>query len=226
VEAFYPSQKSSPSDYCNAIMTSKSSTTSTATSLSLSQSRKRPNDCTYWVSSKYNLLAGEYPTVSYGTTEQSRIKLGQYLDCGIRTFIDLTDENEKQPYANLLKEEAVKRNIDNTNYYRISIPDFGIPSSKQTMIDVLDTIDKHLLVGKNSDNNDDDASGGVYVHCRGGIGRTGTAVGCWLVRNNNISGEEALEETNRLFQTSDRSSESSHSPETSEQMNFVRNWKE
>ena len=33
----------------------------------------------------------------------------------------------------------------------------------------------------------------VYVHCWGGIGRTGTVVGCWLVRHG-MTGDEALAE--------------------------------
>ncbi len=27
------------------------------------------------------------------------------------------------------------------------------------------------------------ANGAVYVHCWGGVGRTGTVVGCWLLRH-------------------------------------------
>ena len=33
----------------------------------------------------------------------------------------------------------------------------------------------------------------VYVHCWGGVGRTGTVVGCWLVRHGR-TGEQALEQ--------------------------------
>ena len=65
----------------------------------------------------------------------------------------------------------------------------------------------------------------VYVHCAGGIGRTGTTVGCYLVRHGN-DGQAALQEVNRLFQYSDRSMTSWNSPETAEQMQFVRDWKE
>eukprot|EP00957_Ditylum_brightwellii_P026272 1987188-Ditylum_brightwellii.AAC.1 len=78
---------------------------------------------------------------------------------------------------------------------------------------ILDTIDEAIWERNHT----------VYVHCRGGIGRTGTAVGCFLVRRGN-TGEEALEEVNRLFQNSGRSRESWSSPETTEQIDFVRNW--
>ena len=63
------------------------------------------------------------------------------------------------------------------------------------------------------------------MHCAGGIGRTGTTVGCYLVRHGN-DGATALQEVNRLFQNSDRSAESWSSPETRQQMNFVRDWNE
>jgi len=80
------------------------------------------------------------------------------------------------------------------------------------MLEILDTIDKEVAAHRK-----------VYVHCRGGIGRTGTVVGCYLRRRGN-SGQEALDKTNRLFQSSDRSAESWSSPETREQMDFVKNW--
>ena len=38
-----------------------------------------------------------------------------------------------------------------------------------------------------------DAGAPVYVHCWGGIGRTGTVVCCWLVERG-LSGEQALVE--------------------------------
>ena len=37
---------------------------------------------------------------------------------------------------------------------------------------VLDAIDKDIADGRT-----------VYVHCWGGIGRTGMVIGCWLVRH-------------------------------------------
>jgi Protein-tyrosine phosphatase len=172
--------------------------------------QQRPNDCTYWVAP--NLLAGEYPAAA--TPDATRHKLGRYLDCGIQTFIDLTYPGEKPSYVEILQQEAKARGIV-VQYHRMAIPDLGIPDSHGTMKDILDVIDDSM------------AAGGVYVHCRGGIGRTGTTVGCWLVRNTKRSGEQALEETNRLFRTfSERSKESAYSPETRDQMNFVRMWKE
>ena len=169
----------------------------------------RPNDNTYWITN--NFIAGEYPADARGE-EQSRIKIRQYLDLGITFFVDLTREGEKAGYETMLKEESSKKGLT-VGYRRLPVQDFGIPK-KGEMKTILDTIDSEIA-----------KQGKVYVHCRGGIGRTGTTVGCFLARHGN-NGDEALDEVNRLFQNSNRSYESSCSPETVAQENFVRQWSE
>lgn len=173
------------------------------------QPPNRPNSCTYWVCD--HLMAGEFPAGKRGD-EETRQRIRQYLDAGITLFLDLTHDLEKHEYETILKEEAAKKSVQ-AQYKRLPIRDFGIPNEER-MKEILDTIDE--TASKN---------GKTYVHCRGGIGRTGTVVGCYLRRHGN-TGEEALEETNRLFQSSDRSLEGWRSPETFEQIDFVKNWKE
>ena len=67
------------------------------------------------------------------------------------------------------------------------------------------------------------ASGGkVYVHCWGGRGRTGTVVGCWLIRHNVAVPGRAVQEIQRLRAgTPDAHLQS---PETREQVAFVQGW--
>jgi len=74
---------------------------------------------------------------------------------------------------------------------------------------VLDAIAGDLQIGKT-----------VYVHCWGGIGRTGTVVGCHLVERGR-TGQEALETIRAL-----RSSvpDLRLSPETKAQRQMVINW--
>jgi protein-tyrosine phosphatase len=72
---------------------------------------------------------------------------------------------------------------------------------------ILDTIDAEMAAGRT-----------VYVHCWGGIGRTGTVIGCWLVRHGTPA-EEALNEIEA------RRGEPG-SPETAAQWAFVLNWSE
>lgn len=156
-------------------------------------------------------MAGEYP--SGRTPEETDERIRKYLRAGITYFIDLTRLGEKADYQHQLQLEAEKQGIQ-VKYKRLSIPDFGIPNDISVMKEILDSVDD-AVSNKHK----------VYVHSRGGIGRTGTVVGCFLVRHGN-NGQDALDEVNRLFQTSDRSYESPCSPETQSQIDFVRNWNE
>ena len=158
-------------------------------------------------------MAGEYPIKADEASARRRIE--KYLDCGITYFVDLTNIGEKPQYESILKTVATSKGLESWGYIRLPIQDFGIPS-KEEMINILNTIDKAISKKHK-----------VYVHCRGGIGRTGTTVGCYLARHGPFKyGEEALDEVNRLFQNSGRSYESSYSPETREQMDFVTTWEE
>ena len=67
----------------------------------------------------------------------------------------------------------------------------------------------------------------VFVHCWGGIGRTGTVVGCYLVRKG-ASGDDALEQVSTLYGTMSPEKVRRHprSPQTEPQTEFVRGWKE
>ena len=144
---------------------------------------------------------------------ESREKIGSYLQSGVNFFVDLTRAGEMEPYLQMLEEEASMMNI-RVDYRRMPVQDFGIPSHDEMKF-ILDVIDKAIFLDKKK----------VYLHCRGGIGRTGTAVGCYLARHG-YSGEEALATVNTLYQNSDQRFESSISPETHAQKNMVRKWKE
>jgi protein-tyrosine phosphatase len=61
----------------------------------------------------------------------------------------------------------------------------------------------------------------VYVHYWGGRGRTGTVVGCYLVRTG-LSGQEALRKIEDLRQFEPTSHRPS--PETREQRELVISW--
>lgn len=169
---------------------------------------KLPIPQSYWVIEN-KFLAGEYPA-SYNP-ETARKRIEAFLECGIRSFIDLTQSHELAPYEPILKEQARIYDL-NVNYQRFAIRDHYIPST-ETMKRILDAIDSEIESGKP-----------VYVHCWGGVGRTGITVACYFIRHG-LSHEQALQKVHHLFMTRPQSYYPT-SPETQTQFEFVRNWKE
>jgi ADP-ribosyl-[dinitrogen reductase] hydrolase len=155
------------------------------------------------------LIAGEYPGDRHDSP--ASVKLGTLLDAGVRTFVDLTEAHELRPYHALLACEAKARGAEAT-HVRIPIRDLSVPQSPDVMHEILNAIDHGLRAG-----------GKVYVHCWGGVGRTGTVIGCHLVRLG-MSGDEALARVGTLFKSMEKYPRRNRSPETDEQEAFVRAW--
>jgi protein-tyrosine phosphatase len=64
----------------------------------------------------------------------------------------------------------------------------------------------------------------VYLHCRAGIGRTGTVAACWLVEQG-LGADDALALLRRKFQASAQSYGGQISPENDDQRAFVLAWR-
>ena len=176
--------------------------------LSLRGMMDRPIPDSYWVVDGL-LLAGEYAGAS--TAARARHKLEALLDAGIRTFFDLTEEGELSPYDDMLRELARDRAIA-VSHERMPIRDLGVPDPSD-LYALLARIAINIAEGTPS-----------YVHCWGGVGRTGTVIGCWLVEHQAMDGNDALtriEELRRDLPDSGR-----RSPETDEQCALVRGWAE
>lgn len=186
------------------------------------------------------LLAGEYPfhdtskgrfidtvpsmdprSVDYVLRSDERIgavKLMGCIDSGIDHFLDLTEEHESHllPYHEVLVRECATA-ARPLVYERLTIRDVNVPSHHR-MVEILDAIDAAAARGA-----------ATYVHCWGGIGRTGTVVGCYLVRHG-MTGGDALDVVGNLFSTMSEQKVARHrghgSPETEAQRAFVRSWSE
>jgi hypothetical protein len=125
----------------------------------------------YWVVPG-RLLAGEYPGAAEDSVARRQVRRLSW--CGVTDYIDLTTAGEYRlkPYLPLLEDGASHR--------RFAIADRGVPEPEE-MEAILAAIDGSFAAGRT-----------VYVHCFGGIGRTGTVIGCWLVRRG-TPGEQAIE---------------------------------
>ena len=159
------------------------------------------------------LYAGEYPGTAIAAS--SRAKLTAMLDAGITAFIDLTGPDDGMTsYVEVLQSLASARGISVT-HDQLTIPDMGICAPDQ-MHRILDTMEARLAAG-----------GVAYVHCWGGVGRTGTVVGCWLVRQQR-NGASALREVGALFDTMSAEKCRRHagtgSPQTTAQRAMVATW--
>lgn len=170
--------------------------------------KKLPIVKSYWVEED-RFLAGEYP--GEYNPEITRRRLDAFLETGIATFIDLTQPHELPPYRSILKEQARAYDVD-AAYHRFSIRDHSIPSQESMML-ILNTIDASIQNNKP-----------VYIHCWGGVGRTGITVGCYLIRHG-FSAEQALLRVATLYKTRPQNYFVT-SPETPQQFEFVRNWRE
>jgi protein-tyrosine phosphatase len=95
---------------------------------------------------------------------------------------------------------------------RYPIVDVSIPTEK-FMVTILNAIDQYLSESRVP-----------YVHCWGGIGRTGTVVGCWLIRHGHVTSDTVGDLIGEL-RVGDIEAGYRLSPEAESQWEFVLNWK-
>lgn len=156
----------------------------------------------------FRLIGGEYPGARDASLARRRLE--RILRAGVGAFIDLTAPIDPlEPYHPLLRELSAE-----AAYTRLPVPDMGVPRVPR-MRQILDAVDAALSAERT-----------VYLHCWGGVGRTGTAIGCWLVRQGHDP-DAALEQVARLFATMSPEKCRAHpegSPQTEAQRQFVRDW--
>ena len=168
----------------------------------------RPHDNCYWLLPD-RMLAGEYPGLA-DPEPQSR-RLAAIVGAGVRCVVDLTDLSESlPPYVDALQAAAQGGAI---RCLRFPIQDYSVPDPA-TMRCILDAVDAALAAGDK-----------VYLHCHGGIGRTGTVVGCWLVERG-FTPVQALALIAAKWQVMAKRHRSPESPETQAQRDFITAWDE
>ena len=155
----------------------------------------------YWVIPG-QLLAGKHPGGK--NLQDLERRLGPLLDAGFDAFFDLTETGEVPAYDGYLPP--------NVQHVRQPIKDHGVPRDGAHMAEVQASLAALLAQGRR-----------VYVHCRAGIGRTGTVVACYLIEQG-LAPEAALTQLNELWQGSDRSDTWPEVPETDEQRQFILNY--
>jgi protein-tyrosine phosphatase len=140
------------------------------------------------------LLAGAYP--ANGEAIEALVQ------DGVTLFVDLTHPSDPlRAYGHLLR---IGRRVSHP------IRDMATPTSGR-MMTILDEIDTALADGES-----------VYVHCWGGVGRTGTVVGCWLVRHGFDQGDVVA----RIATLRRDLPGARQSPETPGQTELVRGWRQ
>lgn len=148
------------------------------------------------------VYAGEYA----GDKENPQQKVNRLEMFGITHFIDLTEKDELKPYNHLLDTYI--------EHCRFPIKDVSVPKSHQDVYELMKKIESII--------SDDDNK--VYIHCWGGIGRTGTIVACLY----EYFGEDfasALKHLRENFKDCPKS-QWRETPETQDQLDFIRGFGE
>ena len=105
-------------------------------------------------------IAGRHPCA--WSPDEAPEAVEKLLRDGVTLFLDLTQDGELEPYAELVTPPA--------RYAQAPIRDLSVPSGT-ALVETLDLIDEEIERG-----------GIVYVHCWAGCGRTGVIVGTWRTR--------------------------------------------
>lgn len=152
------------------------------------------------------LFAGEYP----GDRDERKAqeKLDKFIEFGITHFIDLTTEGELYPYAQLLPKRGV-------GHIRFPIVDQNVPNSFKDVWQLINGI-KQIHA--------DFPNAKIYIHCWGGVGRTGTIVGCFLANESGDDYETTIWKLRCLWNGCPKSERRISTPEYGIQFNFIRKY--
>lgn len=135
-----------------------------------------------------------------------------YLEkIGTKYFINLTFDNEKKikPY-----------NLRKGYYYTFPIKDKGVPTNIHKFCVFILKLMKIIKEMERNGRNEK-----IYIHCKGGHGRSGVVVACLVILLNKVSAEDGLRLTSEYHSQRDMKSiwKNIGSPQTKQQKKFVTN---
>ena len=160
----------------------------------------------YWIKPQI-LLAGGRPLLSNSSNEL--VRLDSLVKLGIRSFIDLTSKNEFSSYSKELECLSEKHKVKLV-YSRFPIFDMAIPSIIEANEIVKLILENEKIVQP------------TYIHCKAGIGRTGTIIGCYLIETG-IPRNGVFDKISELRQNV--STKNYSSPYQVRQKKFILSWK-
>ena len=142
-----------------------------------------PRHRSYWVV-EGRLAGGAYPYQPNPGDGDGTLRL--LRSTGVTAFVDLTEARLPGSWESHLLDYHPSARSMGLQVVRRPIPDMGVPTVGEA-IGTLDEIDRLLADGHT-----------VYVHCWGGIGRTGLTIGTWLIRHGAATGETVVPLLSRL----------------------------
>lgn len=165
----------------------------------------KPIEYSYQVSR--SVFAGEHPLFDiYKSSIKGNIPT--LLKFGITVFLDLTQSYEVPEYASFLPSDV----------QRISFPirNCDVSSSVESVMDLFRRLEQLMH---------EQPHARFYIHCHGGVGRTGTIVACYYIYFEHLSFDEALDKMRRQYAQSPRS-KFMNAPETKRQIEYVKEFAE
>ena len=166
-----------------------------------------PYGRSYWVVPG-RLLAGYFP--GHLDADTMSAQCSALESRGIKRVVNLMESSERDHSGNAFNDYSTCFTAGAVACDRYEIVDASVPSV-MTMKTILDAIDASL-----------EQNAPVYVHCWGGFGRTGTAVGCWLMRHGHANAETVLPLISALRRYA--ADPEKASPENEAQRAFVLSW--
>lgn len=173
------------------------------------QAGPAPLTRSYWANPG-SVLGGAYPGHLSASKADANAK--KLVEANVRVMVNLMEPDETnydgkqfKPYQHLVSGHAASNGLE-VAFHQIPILDQSVPDHA-SMEEIQGLLDQAL---------DDDSR--VYVHCWGGKGRTGMAIGIHLIQHGLAEPDDFVDEIAWLRQGDPGGG---NSPETAEQVEFV-----